>query len=326
MCLVPDPQEPRRTNVSGGLDRKGERGTLQKCMRVDGASARLYNRPMEPEAVDALIEAALEEDMPRGDVTSESVIPGDSCSRAGFLAKENGVLAGIGIVWRVFHKIDPGIVFSVDVEDGQEFSSGDILARLEGRSISLLKGERTALNFVQRLSGIATATRRFVRAVEGTKTRILDTRKTTPGLRVLEKYAVKMGGGFNHRLNLSDMVLIKDNHLEIVGSVAEAVKRAKAKAAPGIKIEVEVTNFEGARTALENGADMIMLDNMPLDRIKAVVDWIGGRVPIEVSGNIGLDRAREIAEIGADFISVGALTHSYKSVDISLEFDGERRP
>ncbi len=275
---------------------------------------------MDLKSVDGIIEAALMEDVPAGDVTSESIIPADSVSTAVLLAKEEGVLAGIGLAWLVFAKIDPKIVFEVDVQDGQEFKDGTVLARLEGNSIALLKGERTALNFLQRLSGVATATRRFVKALEGTKTRVLDTRKTTPVMRALEKYAVQQGGGVNHRMSLSDMALIKDNHIEIVGGVGEAVRRAKAKVPSGIKIEVEVTGFEGAKEAVTAGADMIMLDNMPLDRMKEVVDWIGGRIPVEISGKITLERAREIAALGADYISVGSLTHSISSVDISLEF------
>jgi nicotinate-nucleotide pyrophosphorylase (carboxylating) len=276
---------------------------------------------MKAEDVDSIIEAALKEDLPSGDVTSESIVPPDSVSKAVLLAKEDGVLAGIGLAWLVFAKIDPKISFEVAIEDGRDFKAGDVLARLEGNSIALLKGERTALNFLQRLSGIATKTRHFVKAVEGTKTRILDTRKTTPVMRALEKYAVQMGGGVNHRMNLSEMVLIKDNHLAIAGSVAEAVGRAKAKAPCDVKIEVEVTEFESAKQAIESGADMIMLDNIPLDGMKKIIDWVAGRVPVEVSGGVDVARAVEIAALGPDYISVGALTHSYDSIDISLEFE-----
>lgn len=279
---------------------------------------------MDAGLFDGLIDTALKEDVPRGDITSESIIPADSVSRARFLAKEEGILAGIDLALRVFEKIDPGVSFTKALDDGRSFGPGVVLARLKGSSISLLKGERTALNFLQRMSGIATKTREFVRALEGTKTRVLDTRKTTPGLRSLEKYAVRMGGGANHRFSLSDMVLIKDNHLEIIGSVSEAVKRARARVARGIMVEVEVTGFEGAREALESGADMIMLDNMPLEKMKEVVDWIGGRVPVEVSGKISVESARRIAALGVDVISVGALTHSFRSIDISLEFEGRR--
>jgi nicotinate-nucleotide pyrophosphorylase (carboxylating) len=269
---------------------------------------------------DEIIRAALREDMPRGDVTSESVIPAGDVSEAVLLAKQDGVLAGLPVARRVFEIVDPAVEFRAEFADGQPFRNSDILARLKGPTISLLKGERTALNFLQRLCGIATATRRFVDAVAGTKTRILDTRKTTPGLRLLEKYAVRMGGGQNHRLSLSDMVLIKDNHLHHVGSITEAVRRARAQAPSGLKIEVEVTNIDEAREALAAGADIVMLDNMTLDAMREVVSLYVGRLPVEVSGKVSLERAHEIAAIGVDYISVGALTHSPAALDISLEF------
>ncbi len=270
--------------------------------------------------IDPLIDAALNEDMPEGDVTSESVVPPDSSSRAVFLAKEDGVLAGIGVARRVFERVDPGVRFRILVRDGAPFAAGDLLARVEGRSVSLLKAERTALNFLQRLSGIATKTRRFVEAVAGTGTKILDTRKTTPLLRRLEKYAVRMGGGENHRFSLSDMVLIKDNHLALVGDVGECVRRVRNGARKGIKIEVEVGAFAAAKEAVAAGATMIMLDNMSPARMKPIVDWLKGRVPVEVSGRVNLKQARRIAELGVDYISVGGLTHSVAAVDISLEF------
>jgi len=272
--------------------------------------------------VDDIIRAALREDMPGGDVTSENIIPPGAVSKAVFLAKEDGVLAGLPVARRVFEILDSGIRVGEALDDGAAVRSGDALARLEGPVVPLLEGERTALNFLQRLSGIATATRRFVEAAAGTKAAILDTRKTTPGLRLLEKYAVRMGGGKNHRLGLSDMILIKDNHLRYVGGVTEAVRRARERAPAGLKIEVEVTNFDEAREALESGADIVMLDNMPLAAMKEVVDLYAGRVQIEVSGNVTLDRVRDIAAIGVDFISVGALTHSPRALDISLEFLG----
>jgi len=275
---------------------------------------------MELKEIDGIIDTALREDLPQGDITSENIIPCDSVSEAVLLAKEAGVLAGIDVARKVFEKIDPGISFQKNFEDGQRFKKGDVLTRLKGNSISLLKGERTALNFLQRMSGIATTTRKFVQAARGTKTKILDTRKTTPGLRILEKYAVRMGGGVNHRLNLSDMVLIKDNHLQLVGSISEAVSRSKKHVNPGIKIEVEVTNLNEAKEALASQADIIMLDNMPLRKMKEVVRLIGGKVPIEVSGKVKIKQVKGIASLGVNFISVGALTHSSKSVDISLEF------
>ena len=275
---------------------------------------------MKEDATDALIETALKEDMPQGDITSENIIPADSESEAIILAKEEGVLAGIDVAERVFHKIDPSIVFKKNLNDGQRFRNGQTLATIQGSSISLLKGERTALNFLQRMSGIATTTQKFVRALQGTKTKILDTRKTTPGLRSLEKYAVKMGGGMNHRFNLSEMVLIKDNHLRIVGSVSQAVKSAKERIKPGVRVEVEATSIEEVQEAVQSGADMIMLDNMSKDAMKEVVKRVKGKVPLEVSGKVSLRRIKEIASLGVDFISVGSLTHSSKSVDISIEF------
>jgi nicotinate-nucleotide pyrophosphorylase (carboxylating) len=269
---------------------------------------------------DGIIRAALAEDMPGGDVTSESIIPPSAVSEAVLLAKEAGVLAGLTVARRVFELVDGRVAFQAKAEDGLPLRKGDILANLKGPTIALLKGERTALNFLQRLCGIATATRRFVDAVSGTKARILDTRKTTPGLRRLEKYAVRMGGGQNHRMNLSEMALIKDNHLRHVGSITEAVRRARENVPSGVKVEVEVTSFEESQEALAAGADIVMLDNMALEEMKKVVDSYAGRTPIEVSGNVTLDRAREIAAIGVDFISVGGLTHSAKALDISLEF------
>ena len=269
---------------------------------------------------DPIIEAALREDMPEGDITSEGIIPADARSEAIFLAKEDGILAGLEIARRVFEKIDLAVEFTGKIQDGAAFRKSDILACVEGPSVALLKGERTALNFLQRLSGIATETRRFVDAVAGTKAKILDTRKTTPGLRLLEKYAVKMGGGTNHRLNLSDMVLIKDNHLRYVGSVAETVRRARSTIRPGVRIEVEAADLSQVRDALAAGADMIMLDNMNLELMREAVALAAGRVPLEASGNMSLDRVRAVAETGVDFISVGALTHSARAVDISLDF------
>jgi nicotinate-nucleotide pyrophosphorylase (carboxylating) len=258
--------------------------------------------------------------MPSGDLTSESVIPAGSRSEAYFLAKEDGVLAGLPVASRVFEKLDPSVIFIERFREGSVFRQSDKLARVKGPTIALLKGERTALNFLQRLCGVATATRRYVEAVAGTKTRILDTRKTTPGLRLLEKYAVRTGGGTNHRASLSDMVLIKDNHLRRVGSVTEAIRRARAAVRPGVRIEVEAANLLQVREALAAGADMIMLDNMTVEMMRQAVALAAGRVPLEASGNMTLDRVRAVAETGVDFISVGALTHSAKAVDISLEF------
>jgi nicotinate-nucleotide pyrophosphorylase (carboxylating) len=281
---------------------------------------RLFLRDIDP-----LIDAALKEDIPSGDITSDSLISRESRSWAVFLAKEAGVLAGLGVARRVFERIDPGVSFRPFFRDGQAFQAGDILAEVRGRSISLLKGERTALNFLQRMSGIATKTHRFVAAVAGTGARILDTRKTTPTLRRLEKYAVRMGGGENHRSSLSDMVLIKDNHLALVGSIPLAVRRAREKAGQRAIIEVEVAGFSEAQEAVAAGANRIMLDNMPIKRMKAVVSWLKGKAQVEVSGRVNLARARKIAELGVEYISVGGLTHSFRSVDISFEFKEGRQ-
>ena len=275
---------------------------------------------MKTKELDKIIEIALREDLPQGDITSESCIPSQSSSEAVFLAKEGGILAGIDVAKRVFEKIDTQLKFKKIFEDGQEFERGDILGKVRGKSISILKGERIALNFLQRMSGIATKTNKFVQALKGTKAKILDTRKTTPGLRELEKYAVKTGGGENHRFNLSEMVLIKDNHLKIVGSVSEAVKRAKEQAKKRVTIEVEAKNLEEVKEAIQSGADIVMLDNMPIEKMREVVGWVKGKVPVEVSGKVILKKIKDIASLGVDYISVGSLTHSYKSLDISLEF------
>jgi nicotinate-nucleotide pyrophosphorylase (carboxylating) len=274
--------------------------------------------------IDRVIGAALAEDMPKGDITSESLVPPGSRSQACLLAKQDGVLAGIDVARRVFRTVDRRVKFRKLFDDGRAFRRGDVLAEIAGPSLALLEAERTALNFLQRMSGIATKTRLFADAA-GRRTKILDTRKTTPTLRFLEKHAVRMGGGQNHRFSLSDMVLIKDNHLRLVGGIREAVERARKRVGPRPKIEVEVTNAAEAREALASGAGLIMLDNMPLGRMREVVRELRGRVPIEVSGKVTLRQVARIAALGVDFISVGALTHSFASVDISLEFEGEGR-
>ena len=277
---------------------------------------------MKIERLNSIIKTALEEDLPQGDITSESIIDPDSISEAIILAKEKGILAGIEVAHRVFQLIDESVAFNKKLEDGQTFSPGQTLAELKGPSISILKGERTALNFLQRLSGIATTTHKFVEVLKGSKTVILDTRKTTPGLRTLEKYAVRVGGGRNHRFNLSEMVLIKDNHLRVVKSISEAVKKAREKVGPRTKIEIEVSSLEEAKEAIQSGADVVMLDNMDLEELKEVVPQLKGKAALEVSGKVDLGKIKELASLGVDYISIGSLTHSYKSIDISLEFLG----
>lgn len=272
---------------------------------------------------DAIIRLALKEDMPGGDVTSLSLIPGEARSQAVLLVKAAGIVAGLPVARRVFEMLDSDFVMKEMANDGDPVRPGQILARLAGRTRTLLAGERTALNFLQRLSGIATETNRYVEAIKGTKAKILDTRKTTPGLRMLEKYAVRMGGGENHRLGLSDLVLIKDNHLVFVKGIKEAVMLARKNAPAGLKVEVEVKNIAELEEAIMAGADMIMLDNMDIDSIKKAVEFTAGRVPLEASGGVNIENVRSIAETGVNFISVGALTHSYKSLDISLELSRE---
>jgi nicotinate-nucleotide pyrophosphorylase (carboxylating) len=238
------------------------------------------------------------------------------------MAKQPGILAGIDVAVRVFRKLDPRVSINRLLADGASFEAGDILAEIEGRAATILAGERTALNFLQRLSGIATMARRYVDAVAGTGATILDTRKTTPGLRALEKYAVRMGGASNHRADLSSMALIKDNHLMMVPDIAAAVGRVRRRAGRKIPVEVEVTSFAQARQALAAGADWIMLDNMPPAEMARIVRWVRGRAKVEASGNISLDNIREVARTGVDFISSGRLTHSVAAVDLSLEFLG----
>jgi nicotinate-nucleotide pyrophosphorylase (carboxylating) len=277
---------------------------------------------MSSREIDGLIARALREDMPAGDITSECVVPARTLARALLMAKQPGVLAGIEIAERVFRKLDRAVSFNRLRADGEAFAAGDILAEIEGRAVTILAGERTALNFVQRLSGIATMARRFVDEVAGTGTTILDTRKTTPGLRALEKYAVRAGGASNHRSSLSSMALVKDNHLMMEPDIAAAVGRIRRKAGRKVLVEVEVTSFAQARRALAAGADWIMLDNMAPPEMRRIVRWIDGRAKVEASGNIDLDNVREVARTGVDYISSGKMTHSFASIDISLEFLG----
>ncbi len=278
---------------------------------------------IEWKQVELVVDQALFEDLGNGDVTTETLIPLRLQGRAFFLAKSRGVLAGTDVTRMVFHRVDASLRFEVLISDGRQVKPGDVIASVEGTVASILKAERTALNFLQRLSGIASETHRYVEAVKGANVRIMDTRKTAPGLRVLEKYAVKMGGGYNHRFHLSDMVLIKDNHLAVLHSqgigLKEAIVRAKQKAPASLKVEVEVKTAEEAKLAAETGIDIIMLDNMNPEEMRHAVELIGGRALIEASGGITLDNVRQVAETGVDFISIGALTHSARALDISLE-------
>jgi nicotinate-nucleotide pyrophosphorylase (carboxylating) len=269
--------------------------------------------------LDSIVAVALREDLGFGDITTQAVVSTNMKGRGEFVAKQDFVLAGWPVVVRTFHHISDKIVVESACRDGDAVAHGNIFANVAGPASRLLSGERVALNFLQRLSGIATLTRQFVEAVAGTGTAILDTRKTTPGLRALEKYAVRMGGGCNHRFGLSDGVLIKENHITAAGGVAEAIRKARAAIDHLKKIEVEVTTAVELNQAVDAGADAILLDNMTLDQVSDAVKQVSGRVPLEVSGGIHLGNAREYALTGVDFISVGALTHSFKSADISLE-------
>lgn len=272
---------------------------------------------------DALIDLALAEDIGAGDVTTAATIPAAARASGVMLAKAAGVVSGMEVAAAVVHRVDPMVRFTPLVNDGDRIADRQPLAEVEGLAASLLIGERTALNLVQRLSAVATLTARFVAAVAGTNARIVDTRKTTPGLRWLEKAAVRHGGGANHRFNLADGVLIKDNHLAAVGGadrVARAVAMARARAPHGLKIEVEVTTLAELEEALAAGADIVLLDNMDVPTMAEAVRQTAGRALLEASGGVTLERARAIAETGVDLISVGALTHSAGSLDISLEF------
>ncbi len=265
-----------------------------------------------------LIENALSEDIGPGDITTETTISADSTSTAEILAKQELVLAGLDVSREVFHYLDPGIHFMSLAKDGDKIKAGTVLARLSGKTRILLAGERVALNFLQHLSGIATLTAKYVEKVKGLRVEVLDTRKTLPGLRHLEKYAVLMGGGKNHRMGLYDMVLIKDNHIKAAGGITKAVEAARKKAGQ-LKIEVETRNLDEAREALAAKADTIMLDNMPVEIMREAVKLISGRALVEASGNVTLDTIRMIAETGVDCISAGNLTHSAPAADISMK-------
>jgi len=266
-----------------------------------------------------LIKNALAEDIGHGDVTSEAVIPEDALSTAEIIAKQDLILAGVLIAREVFSTLDPQVQFTPLFHDGSWVESGSVIARVQGGTRVLLAGERVALNLLQHLSGIATTTARFVDALKGSRAEILDTRKTLPGLRTLEKYAVRTGGGRNHRFGLYDGILIKDNHIKAAGGISKAMAGIRAKVHPLLKIEVEVRTLDEVREAMDAGATMIMLDNMTPALMKQAVDIIGGRVPVEASGNVTLDNVRAIAETGVDFISSGSLTHSAPAADISMK-------
>jgi nicotinate-nucleotide pyrophosphorylase (carboxylating) len=274
---------------------------------------------LDPELCRELVRRALAEDLGTGDVTTDAIVGPHDRAGAMFVAKADCVLAGMDVALEVFRQLEPATVFGSSKSDGSRCRAGEVFATLEGKARDLLIGERTALNFLQRLSGIATRTRAFVDAAAGGII-ILDTRKTTPTLRALEKYAVRVGGGTNHRTGLYDAILIKDNHIRIAGGVAAAVSRARAHR-PGLSIEVEAERLEQVDEAVAAGAGTILLDNMSTRDIREAVARVGGRAKIEISGGVTLERIPELAATGADFVSVGALTHSAPAVDISFELE-----
>jgi nicotinate-nucleotide pyrophosphorylase (carboxylating) len=270
--------------------------------------------------VQELIDSALAEDVGEGDLTTRAVVSDDALARAVVTQKADGVIAGLDVFDAVFRRVDPAIRFRAHATEG-EWRAGGPVAELAGPARGILTGERVALNFLGRLSGIATLTARYVRAVEGTGARILDTRKTMPGMRTLEKRAVVTGGGENHRSGLHDAILVKENHAALVGGVGEAARRALAEAPPGVAVEVECATLDDVDQALAAGAKRVLLDNMPVEDLRAAVEKARGRARLEASGGITLDNVRAIAESGVDFISVGALTHSAPSLDLSMRLE-----
>jgi nicotinate-nucleotide pyrophosphorylase (carboxylating) len=275
---------------------------------------------IDPARVQKIVRAALEEDVGGRDATTEATVDADARATGVFVARESLLIAGLDVALEVFHAVDAGIGWETRAREGDGFESGNLIASITGPARGILTGERVALNFLQRMSGIATLTRKFVDAVEGTKAKIRDTRKTTPLLRLLEKRAVQVGGGVPHRSGLDSAILVKDNHVLLAGSVGEATRRAVA-AAGSLQVEIEVDALDQIDEALAEGAQMILLDNFTPEDVAKAVARIAGRVPVEVSGGVRLDNVRAYAEAGPDFIAVGALTHSAPAVDISLDVE-----
>jgi nicotinate-nucleotide pyrophosphorylase (carboxylating) len=280
-----------------------------------------FTNPPHVLLIEPIVLHALEEDLGRaGDITSDLIIPASKKAKVKLAARKPGTIAGLIAAECAFHMVDPDLKVTVKLPDGSQAKAGALVATIEGSARSILTAERVALNFTGHLSGIATATHALVDAVRSTKARIVCTRKTTPGLRVLEKYAVRCGGGFNHRFGLDDAVLIKDNHIAAAGSITKAVKAARAGTAHMVKIEVEVDTLKQLEEALKIGVDTILLDNMPPDTLRKAVDMAKGRAVLEASGNITIDTVRAVAETGVDYISSGAITHSAINLDLGLDF------
>lgn len=268
--------------------------------------------------IDKLIDLAIEEDINTGDITTESLIPDSLNAVAEMTAKSEGVISGLSLIRRVFEKFEKDIKWTPFVKDGEKVKRGDVILRIEAKYSTLLKGERISLNILQRMSGIATKTADYVNELKGYKTELLDTRKTVPGMRIFDKQAVSDGGAKNHRMGLYDLVMIKDNHIKIAGSITKAVEQIRKNVGQGIKIEVETTNLDEVKEALECNVDIIMLDNMSNDLMKEAVMVVAGRTKTEASGNMTIERLKSVAETGVDYISVGALTHSVTALDISM--------
>jgi len=269
-------------------------------------------------AIRDLLEMALREDIGSGDITSESVVPADTMAKGTILSKSEGIIAGLDVAGEIFRMVDPEVDFRKLVSDGEQIHQKQEIATAEGPARSILTAERTVLNFLQRLSGIATLTSKYVRAAAGHKARVIDTRKTTPGWRVLEKYAVRVGGGHNHRFGLYEAVLIKDNHIAALGSISDAIARARERIPHTMRIEVEVEDMDQVREAIRAGADIIMPDNMDADEMTQAVKLIDGRAIVEASGGIRLEDIPTVAATGVDLISVGALTNAAPPLDISM--------
>jgi len=273
------------------------------------------------EAAHILIDLALKDDVGDGDITTDNIVPSEIKRKAKMVAKTDGVVAGLPVAEMVFRKLDPDLIWNEKVAEGTKVKSGDVLVEFKGTYRALLTGERTALNFLQRLSGIATMAAIYADAVKDFQTVILDTRKTLPGFNKLDKYAVKTGGASNHRLGLHDMAMIKDNHIEVAGGITAAVKAVRSSVDHGIKIEVETTTLAQVQEAIDAKADIIMLDNMDLETMRKGVELIAGRAKVEASGNITIERLRDVAATGVDYISIGALTHSVSAMDISQRIE-----
>jgi len=276
---------------------------------------------IELKAAQALIGLALTEDVGEGDITTDNIIPAETRRKAKLVAKDDGIVAGLPVAEMVFKSLDPAMAWNVLTPEGSKVRKGDVMVEFEGTYRALLTGERTALNFLQRLSGIATMSGKYADAVKDYKTIILDTRKTLPGFRMLDKYAVKTGGASNHRIGLYDMAMIKDNHIEVAGGITKAVNAVRSNIKAGIKIEVETTTIAQVQEAIDAGADIIMLDNMDNETMRKSVELIAGRAKVEASGNMTLERLREVAATGVDYISIGALTHSVSALDISQRLE-----